>query len=99
MLKLESIIEDICRKASVPRRWFRNGVANLLPLFAFTFKSYSLEGFMLVIEVTVIQFTETGACVHNIHEHLMQRLFLALYCLPKTISAKYLKIRKAWEKF
>lgn len=53
---------------------------------------------MLVIEVTVIQFTKMGACWHNFHEHLMQLLFLAPYCVPKTISTKYLKIREAWEK-
>lgn len=55
-------MDDICRKASVPGRRLRNGVANLLSFFAFTFESYSFVGFMLVIEVTVIQFTEMGAC-------------------------------------
>jgi hypothetical protein len=55
-------MDDICRKASVPGRWFRNGVANLLSVFAFAFENYSFVGFMLVIEVTVIQFTEIGAC-------------------------------------
>jgi hypothetical protein len=49
-------------KESIPRRWFRDGVADFLPLFTFTFKSYSLVGFMLVIDVTVIQFTEMRAC-------------------------------------
>ena len=92
-------MDDICHKAGVPGMWFRNGVANHFLLFALTFENYSFVGFMLVIEVTVIQFTEMGACLHNFHEHLMQLLFLALYCLPKTISAKYLKVREAWEKF
>jgi hypothetical protein len=29
----------------------------------------------------------------------MQLLFLAVYSAPQTTSAKYLKIREAWEKF
>ena len=53
---------------------------------------------MLEIEITVIQFTEMGACLHDFHEHIMQLLFLALNCLPQTISTKYLKIGEAWEK-
>jgi hypothetical protein len=46
-------------KKIVPGKWFRNGITKLLALFAFTIESYSLVGFMLLIEVTVIQFTET----------------------------------------
>ena len=61
-IRVRKYNEDICRKARVPGGWFRNGIADLFPLFAFTFKGYSFVGFMLVIEVTVIQFAEMGAC-------------------------------------
>jgi hypothetical protein len=91
-------MDDICRKTSIPRKWLRHSVTNLFSLFAFTFETYSFVGLILVIKVAVIQFPKARACSRDFYKHLMQLLFLAIHCIPKSMSAKYLKIGEAWEK-
>ena len=96
--KLESIMDNICREASIPRKWFHNAIANFFPVFAFTLESYSLVGLILVMKVTVIQFMKARACLRNFHEHIMHLLLIVIHCAPKTISTKHLETGKAWEK-